>query len=138
MAYANVPIWIRETLRHLKTQEMCNKAIEEEPCSWVFIPNRFKTQGMLNEAVRREPYTLLYVPDDFITQEMCEEAMPVGPAVFFLIPDRLQTQEMCIKAVEVHPWHLGHITSITLKHKKCVIIQCGISSSPCSLSLIGL
>ena len=98
MVYANDPIWIREILRRLKTQEMCNKEVEEETCSLVFIPNRFKTQEMLNGVVCREPYTLLYVPDHFITQEMCEEVMRVRSAAFFLILDRFKTQEICIKA----------------------------------------
>ena len=38
---------------HLKTQEMCNKAVRIEPCSLAFIPDYLKTQKMWDDAVRK-------------------------------------------------------------------------------------
>ena len=81
--FANVPVWIREIPEHLKTQEMCDEAVDMEPCSLAYVPYCFKTEEMCKEAVRREPYTLPYVPDHFKTQEMCNEAMRENPAAFF-------------------------------------------------------
>ena len=57
-----VPIWIREIPDHLKTQEICNEAVDIEPVSLAYVPNRFKKQRMCLDAVRRKPYTLRYVP----------------------------------------------------------------------------
>ena len=48
---------------HLKTQKMCEKAVEKDPYQLGDFPDRFKKQEMCNEAVRREPGALEYVPD---------------------------------------------------------------------------
>ena len=86
MAYESVQFWIREFMEYLKTQEMCNKVVEEGACSLVFVPNRFKMEEMCNEVGSREPYTVPYVPDHLITRQVCEEVMRVRPAAFFLFP----------------------------------------------------
>ena len=44
-----------------------------------FLPDRLKTKEMCNEAVRNNPYTVEYVPDQYRTQEMCNEAVEVDP-----------------------------------------------------------
>ena len=49
---------------------MCERAVEDDPNTLEFVPDRFKTQKMCNEAVYREPYTLRYVHDHLKTQEM--------------------------------------------------------------------
>ena len=61
--YASVPCWIREIPGHIKTQEMCNEAVDIEPRSLAFGPGHFKTQEICNEAVTRDPCALDYVPD---------------------------------------------------------------------------
>ena len=45
--YKNVPCWIREIPRHLKTQEMCEEAVWIEPCSLAFVPDRFKAYVLM-------------------------------------------------------------------------------------------
>ena len=43
---------------HLKSQEMCNKAVEEEDqCQLCNVPDHFKTQEMCDAAVNEDPYT---------------------------------------------------------------------------------
>ena len=81
--FANVPCRIREILRHLKTQEMCNEAVDIKSLSLGFVPDHLKTQEMCNEAVKVNPYTLRYVPDQYKTQAMCDNAMRKNPAAFF-------------------------------------------------------
>ena len=54
---------------HLKTQEMCNKEVDIEPCLLALVPDHLKTEEMCNKAVRWKSYTLRYVPDWFVTQE---------------------------------------------------------------------
>ena len=40
---------------HFKTQDMCNKAVEEDPCSLINVPDHFKTQDMCNKAIEKDP-----------------------------------------------------------------------------------
>ena len=67
--YENVPHWIREIPRHLKTKEMCEDAVWIEPHSLAFVPDRFKTKGLCIKAVRRNPRALGCVPNNLKTQK---------------------------------------------------------------------
>ena len=73
--HENVPRWIREVPEHLKTQEMCNKAVAGFSCALKYVPDYLKTQEMCNEAVRNNPYLLKHVSDHFKTQKMCERPL---------------------------------------------------------------
>ena len=48
---------------------MCNKEVDIKPCSSALVSDHLKTEEMCNRAVRREPYTLRYVRDWLITQQ---------------------------------------------------------------------
>ena len=50
---------------NFKTQEMCNKAVEKDPCLLGEVPDHFKPQEMCNKAVEKDPCSLKYVPDCF-------------------------------------------------------------------------
>ena len=89
-----------EVSDHIKSQELCNEAVEEDPDFLAYTPDRLKTQEMCNRAVPRKPYTLRFIPEHRKTQEMCNDIMRINPAVFYLILDHFKTQGMCIKAVE--------------------------------------
>ena len=52
MAHESVSFWIRDFEEYIKTQETCNKAVEEDPCLLIFVSNHFKMQEMCNEVVR--------------------------------------------------------------------------------------
>ena len=67
--YENVPRWIRELPRRLKTQEMCEEAVWIESRSLAFVTNRFKTEGLCIKPVRRNPCALDCVPDNLKTQK---------------------------------------------------------------------
>ena len=54
---------------NIKTQKMCERAIEDEPRSLALVPNHLKTQGMCIKAVEACPWLLKYVPDWILTQE---------------------------------------------------------------------
>ena len=41
---------------NLKTQEMWNEAVEEDPSLLAFVPYRYKTQEICNEALAQNPY----------------------------------------------------------------------------------
>ena len=52
-----------------KTEEICNKAIENDPYNLKFVPDRFKTQKMCDQAVKEDSSSLKFVPDWFVTRE---------------------------------------------------------------------
>ena len=41
---------------NLKTQEMWNEAVEEDPSLLAFVPYHYKTQEICNEALAQNPY----------------------------------------------------------------------------------
>ena len=63
MSYEKVPRWIREITAHLKTQEMCNETVRNEPCMLEDVSNRFKSRSMCEGAVEKVPRVLRHVPD---------------------------------------------------------------------------
>ena len=56
-------------LDHLKTQEMCERAVEKAPYTLKCVPDYLKTQGMCIKAVEKYPLILIFVPDWFVTRE---------------------------------------------------------------------
>ena len=44
---------------------MCDKEVEKDPWSLVYVLERFKTQEMCNKEVEKDPYLLSEVPDHF-------------------------------------------------------------------------
>ena len=101
---------IKNVIRdHLKTQEMCDEAVDIEPLSLAYIPDHFKTQEMCNKTVRNETYVLRCVPNHFKTQEMCNGVAHNSPWELRFIPDHFKTEEMCNEAVEVCPWTLEDV-----------------------------
>ena len=66
MSYENVPRWIREVPEHLKTQEMCNEAVEVDPWQLYNVP------AMCDKAVRDYLFSLQFVPDWFVTQQQID------------------------------------------------------------------
>ena len=68
---------------------------------WNFMnPDHLKTQEMCNKAVDLNPRALIHVPDRFITQEMCDDAVDSWGYAILNVPDRFKTQEICNKAVD--------------------------------------
>ena len=65
---------------HFKTQEMCKKAVEKDPCSLMNVPDHFRTQDMCSiEVVEKYPFLLAGVPDQYKAQEMCNKAVRIEP-----------------------------------------------------------
>ena len=53
---------------HFRTQEMCERAVEENIWSVVYVPDQYKTQEMCDKAVEEYLRLLKYVPDSFKKQ----------------------------------------------------------------------
>ena len=62
-------------LGQLRTKNMCNEAMRENPVIFFFVPDCFKTQEMCNKTVNDCPCCLKYVPNHLKTREMCKEAV---------------------------------------------------------------
>ena len=77
---------------HLKTQEMCNKAMRTMPNVFQLIPFHFKTQGMCTKAIEANPLRLYHVHDDFKTQGLCNDAVEEKPSLQY-VPDYFVTQQ---------------------------------------------
>ena len=48
---------------------MCERAVEDEPATLEFVPDRFKNQEMCKKAVEERSYMLKDIPDHFKTQK---------------------------------------------------------------------
>ena len=53
----------------LKTQEMCNRPVDEWPWLLEYVPDQYKTKEISYKAVRRYLFSLQFVPDWFETQQ---------------------------------------------------------------------
>ena len=48
---------------HLKTREVCERAVEDNLYTLEFVPDHLKTRGMCEGAVDAHPWQLCHVPD---------------------------------------------------------------------------
>ena len=62
-------------LDRLKTWEMCNEAMCDNPAVFFLVPDRFKTQELCIKAVEVDPCQLKDVLEHFKTQEMYDHAV---------------------------------------------------------------
>ena len=86
-----------------------NEAMRINTLSLPYVPDHLKTQEMCKRAVEKDPYTLKFVPDHFKTQEMCKKVAEEYPWWLKDVPDHLKTREMCERAVEDDPWSLKFV-----------------------------
>ena len=69
LPHENVPHWIREAPEHLKTPEMCNKAMAGFSYALRYVLDHLKTEEICSQAVSNNPYLLKYVPDRLKTKK---------------------------------------------------------------------
>ena len=84
---------------HLKTLEMCERAVEKYTQTIELISCHLKTQEMCGRAVEKCPYNLALISDHFKTQEMCNEAVDIEPLLLAYVPDLFVTQQ------QIKIWH---------------------------------
>ena len=111
---------------HLKTQEVCNEAVQSDPGTLKYVPDHLKTQEMCNEAVQGDPWALKYVSDHLKTQEMCIEAADGDAYSLQDVPDFWVTQDLIqawrddisnCDSAEVIEWYNGYKQRKTQKAK---------------------
>ena len=54
---------------------MCDKAVNNYPHAWKFVPDCYMTQKMCHKAISTNSSTILFVPECSKTQEMCDKAV---------------------------------------------------------------
>ena len=88
---------------NLKTQGMCERAVEEDPWELKDDPYHFRTEKMCERVVEKNPWYLGYVLDQYKTEEMYNKAVAcIPPYKLGLAPDdyfkAIMTQriQMCI------------------------------------------
>ena len=59
MAYASVPLCIKEIPGHVKTHKMCNEEVHIEPGPLAFVPDRLKTRNVQRGSAFRIIHTRL-------------------------------------------------------------------------------
>ena len=50
------------------------QCVEDHGCL-KYVPDQYKTQEMCERAIKDDPWALEFVPDHFKTQEMCDKAV---------------------------------------------------------------
>ena len=68
-AVKKYPWQLRDFPDHLKTQETCERAVDNEPKTLEYVPNHFKIQDMCGKVVRDDSASLKFVSDWFVTRE---------------------------------------------------------------------
>ena len=68
----DIPRWIKEITRHLKTQDMCLEAVHIGSFSLAYVPDDFKTEEMCNDVVEKDPYRQGDVPLCYRTAKVCQ------------------------------------------------------------------
>ena len=58
---------LKYVIDHLKTQEMCEKAIEECQCKLEYVQDHLKMQKLCGAVAMEDLLLLRYVPDWFVT-----------------------------------------------------------------------
>ena len=86
-----------------KSQEICNKVVDNYPHALEFDPECYKTQKICNKAADTHPPTIKIVAECYKNQEMCCTAVHICCFVFASIPDQCKSQELCETIVSLSP-----------------------------------
>ena len=87
---AHISYLLEHVPEHLKTQEMCDKAVWEDLSSLQYVPDHLQTQEMCDDAVREGSCELDFFLDHFKMQEMCNEAVPIYLYLLEHVPEQLK------------------------------------------------
>ena len=82
---------------------MCERAVEEDSWSLVYVSDRFKKEDMC-KGVRFHPWLIGHVHDQYITQEMCNEAVELDPSFLQYVPNWFATQQQLKLWYDTDDW----------------------------------
>ena len=64
-----------------------------DPYSLAFVPDRLKTQEMCDKAIEIDPFILWHAPNNLKTQEICIRAAGAGLGLLEYVTDWFVTQQ---------------------------------------------
>ena len=73
------PEKLKLVLDHVKTKKMCKDAVKKLPYRRRYVPGKYKTQEIFDKAIQENGGTLNSVPDCCKNQEMCNKAVDNCP-----------------------------------------------------------
>ena len=86
-----------------KTQELCNRSVDNYRFTTLFVVDWYKPQEMCIRAVST-CFVFCSVPDGYNIQEMCDKAFDNYANALKSVLDRYKTKEMCDKVVSKNPF----------------------------------
>ena len=90
-----------------KSQEMWNKAADDNANALEFVPDQYKTQEMCDRVVSEDSFSIRYVPDQCKTQKICDKVVDDFLPALKFVPDWFVTSKM-IKKLSTD-WYAGDI-----------------------------
>ena len=96
---ANVQEWIKEIPDHLRTPEVLNETVSNNPFGLNHVPDCLKTQTMCDYAIEKCLWVLKDVPDHLKTEKMCDKVVWGDPFSLQFVPDWFVTQQ------QLKLWH---------------------------------
>ena len=96
---------LRYVSDHLKTQEMFDEAVNNNPAVLFIVPNRFKTQGMCIKALEVDQWSMYNIPDNLKTQKICDKAIKDDSSSLQFIPDWFVTQQQLVVWFDDDYWY---------------------------------
>ena len=80
------------------SQKLCDKVLDKVVNIYFFLfyslPDLYKTQEMCDRAVSEDPFLIVYCPNKYITQKVCDESVDDPLAALKFIPDWFVTSKM--------------------------------------------
>ena len=119
--------------KEYKTPELCKIAIQEEGHSLNCIPKELITFELCELAVQKAGYTLRFAPLYLRTKELCELAIHQNGLALEYVPYELRTKEICLEAVKQNGKALGHVLE---EHKTPELCKLAIQQNGNALTII--
>ena len=106
---------------HLKTKKISEHAVKKLPFVLRYdVPNQYKTQQLCNKAIQENGGTIESVSDSYKNQQICDKAVDNYPHALKSVPDCYMTRHCVIKLSILILLQLNMFL-INLRLKKCVI-----------------
>ena len=124
--------WNRDLISvpdELKTQEMCNRAVEKYPWDLRYVPDHLKTKDMC-DMYFNEYKSLKPIPEQFITLEMCKKAVSLNVNQFEYVLEKYSKDQDLLKLVTCEVCGAGYDEK-TKKCNECGKVVCYDDSHGC-------
>lgn len=105
----NGPYLFESVLDSLKTQKICEDAVEKKNKHLGTCLRQLHDPRNLGTRLREKTKLVSFVRERLQTHEMCAEALQKEPQLLQEISDNLKTQMVCAEAIEEDPQALHYV-----------------------------